>query len=80
MSYVDEFLGYNTTTKSIEKIAAQKIAILYQLGHLTKYDHRTDRMFALLNKCTSEYQMTAMLHDVIVGNKDLDTLLEEKGV
>ena len=80
MSYIDEYLGYNTTAKTIEKNAAQKVSILYQLGILKSNDRRTDTLLALLNKCTSEHQMTRMLHDVIVGNKDLDTLLIEKGV
>ena len=80
MCYIDEFLGYSRTTKPIEKIAAQKVSILYQLGILKSNDSRTDRVLALLNKCTSEYQMTRMLHDVVVGNKDLDALLIERGI
>lgn len=80
---VDEFL-FNFEDCPLPKAVDKKISLLYDFCILTKKHSHTDNREAavrlLLGRCSDEYAMTHLLHNVLVGHCTLDELLDKKGV
>lgn len=70
----------NGTASPVEEAAEEKIMLLEDLGILTRKGDRYKKelLHEHLLKCSSEYEMTRMLHDVVRGNETIDDLLAKK--
>ena len=77
-SMIDEFI--NNTIDPVEVAASKKINLLEDLGFLKRKKDKNKKEILLdyLLKCSSEHEMTRMLHDVVRGNETIEELLARK--
>lgn len=77
----DDFIG-ETTPDPMNVAVDKKVSLLYQLCILCKDkkdpDAREDAVRKVLSQCTSERALTIALHDVVAGNKSINTFLAQK--
>ncbi len=78
MSVLDEFI--NGTVDSVEVAAVKKIHLLEDLLILKRKGDKNKKELLLeyLLKCSSEHEMTRMLHDVVRGDETIEELLARK--
>ena len=79
---VDDFIGgeYVGATDTKKDLVDKKISLLHDFCLLKTDDDREPLVRAVLDKCTDEYDMSHVLHDILVGNTTLDAMLTRKGV
>ena len=79
----DEFL-YETLPDPINVAIDKKVSLLYDLCVLCKgkksRDEREEALREVLSHYTSERALTTALHDVVLGNKSIDTFLAQKEI
>ena len=79
----DEFL-YDTLPNPVDIAIDKKVSLLYDLCILCKTKTNRDAREAALREVLSHYNseraLTNALHDVVLGNKTIDTFLIQKGV
>lgn len=76
--HAEDFLS--NKVDSVNIAIEKKISLLYDRCILRKHDPRIPKIRAALTKCSSEYEVTTALHDVVLGNKSIDTFLRQKGL
>lgn len=74
----DDFIDGVTDTK--KDLVEKKISLLQDFCILRKNDDREPLVKTVLEECSSEYEMSRILHDVLVDNITLDAMLTRKGV
>ena len=70
---------------STDDIVDCKISLLYDFCILKTrsrqaMDSREPKVREILQECGSEHRMTALLHDVLIGNKTIDQLIEQRSM
>ena len=79
----DEFL-YNTTSDPMNVVVDKKVSLLYELCILCKSrkdrDARETALREILSKYTTEDALNNALHDIVRGNKSINTFLAQKGI
>ena len=81
---IDDFFA--EVAEPLDVVVDKKVSLLYDLCILVegRRQHQGDeREYAVrkvLGNCKSEHQMSNVLHDVVLGNCTLDTMLKLKGV
>lgn len=77
----DEFL-YDTLPDPMEIAVDKKVSLLYDLCILCKTKATPDSREAALREVLSQYgserALTTALHDIVNGNKTIDTFLAQK--
>ena len=77
----DDILRNNTIPEPKEVIIDKKISLLYDFCILTRKrrlpDQREDDVRTFLAQFNTEHQMTIALHDILIGNTDLDAVLKK---
>lgn len=80
---VDEFIGHDNATHTIEEQVDKKVSLLYDLCILCKRgryaDNREEAVKKLLSSYESEVQIDNAVHNIIVGDYTLNDLLKRKG-
>lgn len=81
---IDEFIR-NDFNDNPNDAVDKKIALLYDFCILKTrsrqaMDSREPQVRKMLIDCGSEHRMTALLHDVLVGNKTLDQLITQRSM
>lgn len=77
--YVDEFVR-KCQPDDLDTVIDKKINLLKDFCILKLHDKREYALRKALAQCKSEYEITAALHDIIIGNKTLNEYLTQKGV
>ena len=79
----DEFI-YETISDPVSVAVDKKVSLLYDLCILCKTktspDSRETALREVLSHYNSERALTTALHDVVLGNKSIDTFLAQKGL
>ena len=77
----DEFI-LDATPDPIDVAIDKKVSLLYDLCVLVRKckerDARETALREVLSHYNSERALTSALHDVVLGNKTIDTFLEQK--
>ena len=77
----DDFLP-DSLPDPMDVAVDKKVSLLYQLCILCKSkkdpDAREVAVRKVLSQCTSERALTITLHDVVAGNKSINTFLAQK--
>ena len=80
---VDEFVGQTSKQYTLEEQVDKKISLLYDLCILHKrrhtYDDREEAVRKLLMSYGNELQMDNAVHNVIIGDETLNSVLKRKG-
>lgn len=78
----DEFIYDDVLPDPISIAVDKKVSLLYDLCILCKDKKSRDEREAALRDVLSHYKsesaLTSALHDVVLGNKSIDTFLEQK--
>ena len=78
----NDFLFEAASPEPIEVTIDKKVSLLYQLCVLCKNKKNPDSREAALREVLSQYgserALTIALHDVVSGNKSINTFLEQK--
>ena len=69
---------YTTTSDTLHDAIDKKVSLLYDFDLLVKKHEPQIR--TLLSQCSNEYEMTRVLHDVLLGRVTLSQLLRKKGL
>jgi hypothetical protein len=79
----NEFI-FDSNPNPVDVAVDKKVSLLYELCVLVMnkehHDPREDALRKVLSNYTSERSLTTALHDVVVGNKPLDTFLAQRGL